>query len=151
MAKIHSKKRGKSKSRKLRVIKKTESKYSDKEIIEKIHELSKKGMRASEIGMFMRDNYGVGDIRAFLGGKRLVTFLKKENISQTYPQDILDLIKKAVTVRTHMKKNKTDKHNKVKLAHIESKIGRLIKYYKKEKVLPKDWKYDPETAHLLLK
>lgn len=150
MAKIHSKKRGKSRSKKPRVIEKTKTKYSDKEIKEKVLELAKKGMRASEIGLIMRDEYGVGDLRAFLG-KRLVLFLKEEKASATYPQDMLDLIKKAVKVRTHLKKNGTDKHNKAKLINIESKINRLVRYYKKEKVLPGEWRYDPETAHLLLK
>jgi len=150
MAKIHSKKKGKSRSKKPRVIQKTDSTYSDTEIKEKVIELAKKGIRASEIGLIMRDKYGVGDLRAFLG-KRLVLFLKDEQVAPEFPSDILDLIRKAVSMRNHMKNNGTDMHNKVKLSHVESKINRLVKYYKKEKILPNNWKYDSENAHLLLK
>lgn len=150
MAKIHSKKRGKSKSRKPRTVEKTSKKHSDKQVKEMIIELSKKGMRVSEIGKKLRDEYGIGDVRAYLG-KRMVAFMKEEKASTEYPQDLLDLIRKAVRMRGHMKNNKTDKHNKVKLSHVESKIHRLVKYYKKEKTLSADWKYDPETAQLLLK
>ncbi|RLJ09834.1 MAG: 30S ribosomal protein S15, partial [Candidatus Aenigmatarchaeota archaeon] len=31
------------------------------------------------------------------------------------------------------------------------KIRRLVKYYKRKKVLPPDWKYDPERAKLIVK
>ena len=151
MAKIHSKKRGKSKSRKPRMIEKTQNEYGDEEIKEKIIEMAKKGVRPSEIGLRLRDKYGVGDVRAYLNGKRLVSFLKEEQIAHTYPQDLLDLIKKAVGMKNHLKNNVTDKHNSVKLKNVESKIHRLVKYYKKEGVLDKNWKYDPKTANLLLK
>ncbi len=151
MAKMHSKKRGKSKSRKPRIIKKTQEEYTDAQIKEKIIELSKKGTKPAEIGRNLRDEYSVGDVRAHLNGKRLNAFLKEENISLEYPPDLLDLIKKAVGVRNHLKNNRTDRHNKVKLSHMESKIKRLTIYYIKEGKLSKDWKYDPQTAHLLLK
>ncbi len=78
-------------------------------------------------------------------------FLKKERLASEYPEDILTLIKKAVRLRNHMKSNKKDVHNKTKLSHIESKINRLAKYYIKKGGLPKDWKYDPESAVLLAK
>ena len=150
MAKLHSRKRGKSKSKKPKVREKTQNKYSDEEIKQKIIELVKKGTRPSEIGLILRDEYGVGDLRVVLG-MRLMEFLAEEKALQAYPQDLIDLIRKAVRVRNHMKDNKQDKHNGVKLTHIESKIHRLVKYYKKEKVLSGDWKYDYKTAPLLLK
>ncbi len=150
MAKIHSRKRGNSRSRKPIVVEKTKTLHSDEEIKEKVIELAKKGTRASEIGLIMRDQYGVGDLRAFLDD-RLVTFLKKEKTAPEYPQDLIDLIRKAVKMRVHMKKNVTDNNNKVKLSHVESKIHRLVKYYKKEKVLTSDWKYQHDKANLLLK
>jgi len=148
MAKLHSRGRGKSKSRKkkTREIKKVDV----AKIKELIVDLSKKGTRPSEIGRLLRDEHGVPDVEVLLK-KRLVTFLKEENVAAEYPQDLLDLIKKAVGMREHMKKNKSDRHNKVKLAHVESKISRLVKYYKKSGTIPATWKYQPESAALLVK
>ena len=54
-------------------------------------------------------------------------------------------------MREHLRTNRSDKHNRTKLIHVESKIARLAKYYTREGVLPADWKYDPETAALLVK
>ena len=53
-------------------------------------------------------------------------------------------------VRKHLKENKRDKSNAIKLSHVESKIKRLVVYYRGKK-LPKDWKYEPEKAALLVK
>jgi small subunit ribosomal protein S15 len=33
----------------------------------------------------------------------------------------------------------------------ESKIKRLVKYYRRTKKLPKDWRYDPEQAVLIIR
>ncbi|HIQ50834.1 MAG TPA: 30S ribosomal protein S15, partial [Nautiliaceae bacterium] len=43
-----------------------------------------------------------------------------------------------------------DLHSKRGLQLIESKIKRLVKYYKRKKVLPENWKYTPEIAKLLV-
>ena len=149
MARMHSKKRGKSKSHKPKGAV-SESSYSKEEIKKVALELAKKGTRPSQIGITLRDQYGVGNVKAVLGEK-LNTMIKKEGSASKYPQDLLDLIRKAVKLREHMKKNKQDEHNKVKLMHVESKISRLVIYYKREKILASNWKYDPENAVLLLK
>lgn len=149
MARMHSKKRGKSKSHKPRGVV-SDSSYSKEEIKKVALELARKGTRPSQIGITLRDQYGVGNLRVVLG-ERLNTMIKKEGSASKYPQDLMDLIRKAVKLREHMKKNKQDEHNKVKLMHVESKISRLVTYYKREKVLERNWKYDPENAVLLLK
>ena len=81
----------------------------------------------------------------------LLAFLKKEKAAPEYPEDLMTLIRKAVRMREHMKGSKKDVHNKVKLGHVESKIMRLVKYYSKTGALQKGWKYDPESAALLVK
>ncbi|MBN2478287.1 30S ribosomal protein S15 [Candidatus Micrarchaeota archaeon] len=150
MAKLHSKKRGKSKSRKPLDAVKPEG-VNDEEIKELIINLAKQGTSPSVIGTILRDEHGIGDVRLVLGGKRLSTFLKEQKVAGEYPEDLLSLIKKAVKMREHLKSKGSDKHNKVKLSNVESKIHRLVKYYKKEKVLPSGWKYDPESAALLVR
>ena len=56
-----------------------------------------------------------------------------------------------MNLRKHLEKNKKDYSSKRGLELTESKIRRLVKYYKKRKVLPEDWKYDPEKAKLLVR
>ena len=66
------------------------------------------------------------------------------------PEDLQNLINKAVNLRGHLEKNSRDKHNRHGLQLIESKIRRLEKYYKDAEVLPDGWKYSHEKAKLLL-
>jgi small subunit ribosomal protein S15 len=54
-------------------------------------------------------------------------------------------------MKKHLKAHKGDVHNKTKLIHVESKIKRLVKYYREVGMLPKKWKYEPEQAALLVR
>ena len=62
-----------------------------------------------------------------------------------------NLMRKAVKLHKHMQVNKMDNHNKRAMQLAESKIRRLVKYYKKNKVLPQKWYYKPEQAALIIK
>jgi small subunit ribosomal protein S15 len=57
-------------------------------------------------------------------------------------------MKRAVRVRKHLDEHPKDYHSKRGLQLIESKIHRLVKYYKREGILPPDWKYDPSKVAL---
>src|SRR5688572_10023220 len=58
------------------------------------------------------------------------------------PEDLYHLIKKAVSVRKHLERNRKDKDSKYRLILIESRIHRLARYYKTAKKLPAVWKYE---------
>jgi len=45
-----------------------------------------------------------------------------------------------------MEKNKKDLHNKRNMQIIEARIHKLSRYYKREGVLPKTWKYEAKIA-----
>jgi small subunit ribosomal protein S15 len=60
------------------------------------------------------------------------------------------LVKKALNIRKHLETNHKDLEAKKGLNRIESKIYRLIKYYKKKKVLASDFKYDPDKIRTLV-
>ncbi len=151
MAKLHSKKHGKSgrKRQKAKVSPKWVD-YSAKEVKEIIADLAKKGTAPTMIGVILRDQYAVPAVKPILG-KTLNAFLAEENILPQYPDDLINLIRKAIGMRNHLKSNKADTHGKVKLLHVESKIHRLVKFYTRNGRLPADWKYDSETAALLVK
>lgn len=151
MAKLHSKKHGKSgrKRAKAKVSPKWVD-YSEKEVKEIIADLAKKGTSPTMMGAILRDQYAVPAIKPLLG-KTLRAHLAAENLLPQYPDDLINLIRKAVRMRNHIKGNKADTHGKVKLLHVESKINRLVKYYTRTGRLPSDWKYDSESAALLVK
>lgn len=151
MAKLHSKKHGKSGRKRPKA--KTSPKWvehSASEVKGIIADLAKKGTSPTMIGTILRDQYAVPSVKPILG-KTLNQFLADEGTLPQYPDDLINLIRKAVGMRNHLKDNKADTHGKVKLLHVESKINRLVKYYTKNGRLPADWKYDAEKAALLVK
>jgi small subunit ribosomal protein S15 len=66
------------------------------------------------------------------------------------PEDLANLIRKALALRKHLADNKNDLHNKRQLQLTESKVRRVARYYVKSGKLPEDWVYKPESAEILL-
>ncbi len=151
MARLHSKKHGKSGRKRVKPKVPPEwLEYSKEEVEKIIIDLAKKGSQPTTIGLILRDKYGIPMAKPIIG-KTISKFLEEQKLLPKYPDNLINLIKKAVRMRDHLAKNKTDIHNKVKLSHVESKIRRLVKYYKRKGKLPADWKYDPNTAALLIR
>ena len=151
MARMHSKKRGKSGSKRPAVKVSPEwTEYAPHEVEDLIVKMGKEAKGPTEIGMILRDIYGIASVQN-LCGKPIGSILSDNGIRQEYPEDLINLIRRAVNMREHLRTNRSDRHNRTKLIHVESKIGRLVKYYTKSGRLPADWKYDPEKAALLVK
>ncbi len=85
-----------------------------------------------------------------LVGRTVSQILKGEKLEPKYPSDLIDLIRKAVQMRKHLAANKRDTSNNHSLELVESKINRLVRYYRGKK-LPAKWSYDPAQAALLVK
>jgi small subunit ribosomal protein S15 len=151
MGRIHARKRGKSSSKKPHnKAKPTWVKMSSSDIEKLITKLAKDGHGSAIIGLILRDQYGIPDVKKIT--KKNITEIMKDN--GTYPElpeDLLDLMKRAITVRKHMETNKKDLHSRRGMSLIEAKINRLVRYYKKKKVIPKDWRYNPEKAKIIIK
>jgi len=151
VARLHTRKKGKSGSRKPAArIPPAWVKYSREEIWSMVEKLAREGKTPAMIGQLLRDEYGIPSVRA-LTKKKIGAVLRERKLAGQYPQDMIDLFKRAVRVRKHLRANPRDVSNKIKLSHIESKIKRLGKYYSVEGVLPAGWKYDPEQAALVVK
>ena len=122
-----------------------------KEKVEKIIlDMVKEGKSLAEIGSILRDQYGIFDVREVLGTK-LKRFLEKKGIKQRIPDDLKALFRRYLIVRKHLLVHKKDKHSKRGLMIIESKIKRLIKYYKRKGVLDPKFRFDKENVVLYLK
>jgi len=151
MARMHSRKHGKSGSKK--PIKKSLPiwlRYKPKEVELIIAKLAKEGKNASEIGIMLRDTYGIPDVR-LLFKKKLSQVVKENNLAPELPDDIMSLIRKSVTLRKHIEANDKDQTAKHGLNLTESKIKRLTKHFKKTGKLPAEWKFDPERAGFFMK
>jgi small subunit ribosomal protein S15 len=121
-----------------------------KEIEELVVKLAKEGNSPTMIGMTMRDQNGVPSIKLSTG-KRVGAILEANEIKKDIPEDLINLIIRAVALDKHLKANPKDNSSKRGLQLTESKIRRLVKYYHRIGKLPKDWKYNLKTAKLLVK
>lgn len=150
MARIHARRKGKSSSTKpYRTQNPSWVPMSGNEIEELIVKLSKEGKSTSEIGIILRDQFGVPSIK-LATSKKSTRILKDHNIEFKLPEDLTNLIKKAVNLSDHLQENPKDLHNKRSLHLTEQKIRRMVRYYKKTDVLPPDWEYSIRTAKLLV-
>lgn len=151
LARMHSKAHGKSESKRpIRTKAPDWVKARPDWVADKVVELAKKGMSQSMIGMTLRDQYGI-PLTKQVAGKKISEIMRERQVAPPLPQDLLDLVRKAVDLRRHLENNKKDLHGKQGLQRIESKIHRLASYYVREGVLPKDWKYVPEKMVLLVR
>jgi small subunit ribosomal protein S15 len=82
--------------------------------------------------------------------KSISDILEKKALLPKLPENLTNLLKKVVVLQKHLEINKKDNTAKRGLNLIESKIRRLIKYYKKNGKLPENWNYDPKRVSLLL-
>ncbi len=151
MARMHSKKRGKSRSRRpLRTSSPTWSEYSREEVADLVLKYRKEEYTPSMIGIVLRDQHGIPSVR--LGtGKKITKILREQGLEPKIPEDLMNLMKQAVNLRKHLEENPKDLHSRRGLQLCESKIRRLVKYYRGRKLLPSDWRYEPERAELLVR
>jgi small subunit ribosomal protein S15 len=150
MARIHARRRGDSGSVRPHRNEAPPWSNTDVKVIEKvIIDLKKEGYSSSRIGLVLRDQYGVPDVKLVLG-RRIDQILKENGLLSDIPDDLRNLITKALGLRKHLSENKNDLHNKRQLQLTESKVRRLVKYYVASGRLPGDWTYKPETAEILL-
>jgi len=150
MARMHARRRGKSCS--VRPYRNQAPAWSNADpaaITKIVLDLRKDGASSAKIGLVLRDRYGVPDVK-LATGKRIGSILRENKVATEIPEDLRDLMGKALGMRKHLGENKRDLHNKRQLQLVESKIRRLVKYYTSSKKLPAGWVYKPENAEILL-
>ncbi len=126
------------------------SELSPSEVEELVVKLAKEGNPASKIGVILRDQHAVPSVRQATG-KSVGQILKARGLSPELPEDLANIIRKAVGLYGHLDRNPKDFKTKRALEVVEARISKLAKYYKREGVLPPDWRYDRERAALLVR
>ena len=150
MARMYSRKKGKSGSKK--PMKKSIPSwvpYKQKEVELLIAKLAKEGKSPSMIGLILRDTYGIPDAQ-ILCGKSITKILDEKKLMPEIPEDLTALIKRLAALMKHIENNKKDFAAKRGMIITSSKIKRLVKYYKRNGVLDAKWKFDPEKAGFFL-
>jgi small subunit ribosomal protein S15 len=148
MARMHSGARGKSRSTKpSNPVKPAWLTQSTKETELLVVKYAKEGKSPSQIGILLRDEYGIPSIK-LVTGKSVAQILKEKELLADIPEDVMALIKKVVLIKKHQDENKKDMTAIRGLRLAESKINRLVRYYKSTGRLAADWSYDPDRIKL---
>lgn len=147
---MHSRKKGSSRSRPPSVSKAPDwCDISKDELGKIILKLQDTGMTSSRIGLTLRDQYGVPSAKLILG-KNMNRYLKENGALPEMPEDLTNLMRRALHIRRHLKANDKDVHNKRALQLIESKIRRLVRYYHDSGRVALAWEYTPEGAEIIV-
>ena len=150
MARMHARRKGKSSSTKpFRTGKPDWLEVDRKEIVDHIVDQYNKGHSTSTIGIELRDLHGIPDVKTALGIS-MYDLLTEKGIEMDYPEDIMNLMRRAVRMHRHMNENHKDVHNKRALQLTEAKIRRLGRYYSRKGVLPDKWSYRLDKAKLIV-
>ena len=120
---------------------------SPKEIEELVIKYSKDGLTPSQIGNKLRDQHSIPLIKP-ITKKTVGQILEENKLSAEMPEDLENIVKKAVGLQKHLKANKGDSRNIRSLELIEAKVHRLSVYYKKIGRISKNWKYKSVVAQL---
>jgi len=126
------------------------SELSSREVEDLVVKLAKEGTPPSLIGIILRDQHAVPSINEATG-KSVKQILDANDIKPELPEDLINKIRKAVSLYSHLDRNPKDFGSKRALEVIEAEINKLAKYYKQKGGLPPNWRYDRERAALLVR
>jgi len=118
-----------------------------KEIEDLVVKYTKDGMTPSQIGIKLRDQHSIPLIKPILK-KSIGEILTENNLTSEMPEDLDNIVKKAVGLQKHLKVNNGDYRNVRSLELIEAKVHRLSVYYKRIGRISKNWKYKSVVAQL---
>ena len=122
-------------------------KMEGKEIEGLIVKYGKDGLTGSQIGIKLRDQHSIPLVEPILK-KRISQVLEENELKTEIPEDLNNIVNKAIGLQKHLKSNKGDRRNVRSLELIEAKVHRLSVYYKKIGRIPKEWKYKSVIANL---
>jgi len=143
---MYSRKKGKHGSKKpLKKSVPSWVRYKPKEVELLIAKLSKEGKSAAQIGLLLRDTYGIPNVHV-LCGKSITSILEEKKQLPEVPDDMIALFRNYAAIVKHIENNRHDQTAKRGLLITTSKIGRLTKYYKRTGRIPEAWKFDTERA-----
>jgi len=114
--------------------------------------LAEQGHSPSEIGLKLRDEgvqgTAVPNVK-LATGKKITEILDENDAAPALPEDLRNLLERAVGLREHMAENPKDAQNKRALQNTEAKVRRLVDYYRGD-AISENFKYTYERARDLV-
>ncbi|MFT4312896.1 MAG: 30S ribosomal protein S15 [Candidatus Woesearchaeota archaeon] len=123
--------------------------YKPTEVEALVAKYAKDKLTAAQIGIKLRDMYGIPSVKA-VTKKTITQILAEKKLTKKLPQDMIDIIQKWIDVQKHFEENKQDKTALRGIQLTQSKLMRLIAYYKKSGKLDADWKFNPARASMYI-
>jgi len=148
MGRLHTHNHGKSHSiRPIDPKKPDWVKQTTEEIEALIVKYAKEGMTSSQIGIKLRDQHAIPLVKPILK-KGIKEILIKNKLNPEIPDDLNNIVMKAVNLQKHLKENRSDNRNTRALELVEAKVHRLSTHYKKTGEIDQKWKYKSVVAQL---
>jgi small subunit ribosomal protein S15 len=145
---MHSRRKGSSGSKRPLIDKNPEwVQQSSDEVKDLVAKLAGEGKTMAMIGLILRDQHAVPNVR-LATGKSMKDILEEKGFKPELPDDLSNLMRRAVEINKHVTANRKDLHNARGMHLVESKIRRLTKYYKREGIIPETWFYSMSSAAL---
>jgi small subunit ribosomal protein S15 len=145
MARMHSDGRGESGSDK--PVDKTSPDwvdYDEEEVVDLVVKLRRDGLEPSQIGLKLRDQYGIPSVKA-VTDQKITDILEEEGLELDIPEDLQNLLDKAESIQDHIENgNQKDEQAQRRLELTEDKIRRVADYHREEGNIPEDWEYERE-------
>ncbi|QGA80649.1 30S ribosomal protein S15 [Candidatus Nanohalobium constans] len=114
--------------------------FEEDEIIEIILELREEGLQPAQIGLRLRDEYGVPSVKQATG-KKLTEILEEEDAAPEMPEDLKNLVEKAESIQSHLDENPSDEQAQRQLELAKAKVRKVADYHREEGNIPEDWEY----------
>ena len=148
MGRMHTHRHGKSHSIRPAILR-TPSwvTQSPTEIEQLVIKYTKDGLTPSQIGIKLRDQHAIPLIKS-ITKKSMGQILEEHDLKAEMPEDLENIVRKAIGLQKHLKANKGDNRNVRSLELIEAKVHRLSVYYKRIGRISKTWKYKSVVAQL---
>ena len=148
MGRVHSHRHGKSHSIRPVTVEAPEWVTQSPQAIEDlIVKYSKDGLTPSQIGIKLRDQHAI-PLTKPVTKKTIGQILRENELEAEMPEDLDNIVNKAVGLQRHLKANRGDRRNVRSLELIEAKVHRLAVYYKRIGRIPQNWKYKSVVAQL---
>ncbi|MBT3761147.1 MAG: 30S ribosomal protein S15 [Candidatus Nitrosopelagicus sp.] len=148
MGRLHTHNHGKSHSiRPIDPKKPDWIKQTNEEIEGLIIKYAKEGMTTSQIGIKLRDQHAIPLVKPIIN-KGIKEVLIENKLNPEIPEDLNNIVMKAVNLQKHLKENRSDNRNTRALELVEAKVHRLSTHYKKTGEIDQKWKYKSVVAQL---
>jgi small subunit ribosomal protein S15 len=115
--------------------------FEEDEIIEVILELREEGHDPAQIGLKLRDEYGVPSVKQATG-KKVTEILEENDAAMDIPEDLQNLVEKAESIQEHLRENQSDEQAQRQLELTEAKIRKIANYHRENGDIPEDWEYE---------